>query len=479
MARAASPVSAVLLSRFRRGDNGRLTRVPISKSLSSLSWLCFPPERPPRQSLGMSNPPLGVALNHGLPPRAQELLLLLLLVLLSVPAASQNDAPAAGATPPPSPFQSTQRFNSSMAIIMVVLVSAFFVMGFFSVYLRQCADQRYRRGEAPGPYAFGRRSLRGAGGLDASVIDAFPTFLYSSVKGLKIGKGALECAVCLNEFQDDETLRLIPKCSHAFHPDCIDSWLSSHTTCPVCRADLVPKPGEDLPPTVQLPDPDPAPDASSPQGHVSVHVRPHHDEPRATSEGAKPSPRRDADSAANESVPRRSSSAGMRLARMFLFPRSHSTGHSLSLVRPGYDCERFTLRLPEDVRSRIINDARLERARSCVAFPRASSSRTGYRSGSGLPGPRSPQIYERFDRESRPSKWAFTMTPPFVSRTGSARAGARQASSSGGVEVDTTLLRSSSKPDKSPPPFDRWFVGRDVEAGERSTDWLRRPSSQT
>ncbi|GMP45496.1 hypothetical protein CsSME_00014004 [Camellia sinensis var. sinensis] len=26
-----------------------------------------------------------------------------------------------------------------------------------------------------------------------------------------------------------ENLRLIPKCDHVFHPECIDAWLNSHT----------------------------------------------------------------------------------------------------------------------------------------------------------------------------------------------------------------------------------------------------------
>jgi E3 ubiquitin-protein ligase ATL6/9/15/31/42/55 len=34
------------------------------------------------------------------------------------------------------------------------------------------------------------------------------------------------------------------------------------------------------------------------------------------------------------------------------FPRSHSTGHSL--VQPGEKTERYTLRLPEEVRKQII-----------------------------------------------------------------------------------------------------------------------------
>ncbi|CAI0391952.1 unnamed protein product [Linum tenue] len=67
--------------------------------------------------------------------------------------------------------------------------------------------------------------------------------VYSAVKGLKIGKAAPECAVCLSEFHDGETLRFIPKCDHVFHPECIDAWLESHATCPVCRASFAPRDG--------------------------------------------------------------------------------------------------------------------------------------------------------------------------------------------------------------------------------------------
>ncbi|KAL9661747.1 hypothetical protein QQ045_026575 [Rhodiola kirilowii] len=50
----------------------------------------------------------------------------------------------------------------------------------------------------------------------------------------------MECAVCLNEFQDGELLRIMPKCNHTFHKFCVDVWLGSHVSCPMCRACIVP-----------------------------------------------------------------------------------------------------------------------------------------------------------------------------------------------------------------------------------------------
>ncbi|KAF6151018.1 hypothetical protein GIB67_016496 [Kingdonia uniflora] len=86
------------------------------------------------------------------------------------------------------------------------------------------------------------QAVEGRVGLDPSLIETFPTFLYSVVKLLNIGKEVLECTVCLNHFKDGEIVRLLPKCYHGFHRDCIDAWLESHNTCPVCRDKPVPVP---------------------------------------------------------------------------------------------------------------------------------------------------------------------------------------------------------------------------------------------
>lgn len=52
-------------------------------------------------------------------------------------------------------------------------------------------------------------------------------------------KDPFDCAVCLCEFEAEDKLRLLPKCSHAFHVECIDTWLLSHSTCPLCRFSLL------------------------------------------------------------------------------------------------------------------------------------------------------------------------------------------------------------------------------------------------
>ncbi|KAK2659825.1 hypothetical protein Ddye_006358 [Dipteronia dyeriana] len=312
----------------------------------------------------------------------------LLLFLLALPSATAQMGTSPPPPPPADPFGTIgPRFDSSMAIIMVVLVSAFFLMGFFSVYIRQCARRQFRPNNTTDPYAIfmaanNRRSRRAAArGLEPSVLNTFPTFLYSSVKGLKIGKVCLECAVCLNEFEDDETLRLVPKCSHVFHPDCIDVWLASHTTCPVCRANLVP----DSEPSnisssvnVQLVNPDS--NSGQPEQRSGDIEEIDHDVESADA------------NLISENRATRSRSSGWKLTG--LFPRSHSTGHLL-VQRPDENCERFTLRLPEEVRSQLMKSS--SSSSSSVTFTRVRSSRKGFRSASGGLGlPRNYNFYERF-----------------------------------------------------------------------------------
>ncbi|CAK9144691.1 unnamed protein product [Ilex paraguariensis] len=68
-------------------------------------------------------------------------------------------------------------------------------------------------------------------GLDPSALKSIPVVVFSP----KDFKDGLECAVCLCEVSKGEKARLLPKCNHGFHVDCIDMWFQSHSTCPLCR----------------------------------------------------------------------------------------------------------------------------------------------------------------------------------------------------------------------------------------------------
>ncbi|XP_018449727.1 RING-H2 finger protein ATL32-like [Raphanus sativus] len=243
---------------------------------------------------------------------------------------------------PPSQHELQQQSPApSKTTVFAVLVTSFFFFGLLSVYIRHCtrgmpgySDTNSRRRGG----AFDGCSRRG-GGLEDAVVESFPVFAYSSVKESKIGSGDLECAICLNELEDRETVRLLPVCNHLFHVDCIDAWLYSHATCPVCRFDLAAKPVKTG-----------AEDRAPVSDHVVIDIR--------------------------EAVEEEKS----RHQIVGKFPRSNSTGHSIGRLG-GDGAERFTLRLPEDVRRRIMaaKGRRLKRTRSFDADLMDS----GYVVGSG------------------------------------------------------------------------------------------------
>ncbi|KAJ0757985.1 putative transcription factor C2H2 family [Helianthus annuus] len=73
-------------------------------------------------------------------------------------------------------------------------------------------------------------------GLDESLIQQIPVCRYSKRDGDNIR--LYKCVVCLNEFQDSDTLRVLPSCDHGFHLHCIDIWLRSNPNCPICRLNI-------------------------------------------------------------------------------------------------------------------------------------------------------------------------------------------------------------------------------------------------
>ncbi|WVZ98170.1 hypothetical protein U9M48_043639 [Paspalum notatum var. saurae] len=75
------------------------------------------------------------------------------------------------------------------------------------------------------------------------VVSALPVYVYSTAGGADADGGPAgkspECAVCIVELRDGDSARLLPRCGHRFHADCVGAWLRLHATCPLCRARVV------------------------------------------------------------------------------------------------------------------------------------------------------------------------------------------------------------------------------------------------
>ncbi|KAL0736506.1 hypothetical protein Bca4012_012716 [Brassica carinata] len=144
--------------------------------------------------------------------------------------------------PPPSPQQRhhvTSSFMPGIAVVIAVLTAVFSLTFLLLLYAKHCKrrndyvnhTQRFAASRYGGGYGGGGVGRKNSG-IDRSVIESLPVFRFGALSGHKEG---LECAVCLARFEPTEVLRLLPKCKHAFHVECVDTWLDAHSTCPLCR----------------------------------------------------------------------------------------------------------------------------------------------------------------------------------------------------------------------------------------------------
>ncbi|KAF8039446.1 hypothetical protein BT93_B1858 [Corymbia citriodora subsp. variegata] len=154
----------------------------------------------------------------------------------------------AARTPMSAPSSSSSsKISPAVSFFIVVLAVVFFISGFLHLLIRFLTKNRYpsqvpestRGPQASGSNAFQRQlqqlfNLHDSG-LDQAFINALPVFRYKEIRDLK---EPFDCAVCLCEFTERDELRLLPLCSHAFHIDCIDTWLLSNSSCPLCRGSL-------------------------------------------------------------------------------------------------------------------------------------------------------------------------------------------------------------------------------------------------
>ncbi|CAH2038950.1 unnamed protein product [Thlaspi arvense] len=165
------------------------------------------------------------------------------------------------AFPPPPPsrtftspiFPRSSSSGTSFPILAIavigIIATAFLLVSYYVFVIKCCLNwhqidifRRRRRSSDQNPLMIYSPHEPNRG-LDESAIRAIPIFKFRKRDVVAGGeedqnKNSQECSVCLNEFQEDEKLRIIPNCCHVFHIDCIDIWLQGNANCPLCRTSV-------------------------------------------------------------------------------------------------------------------------------------------------------------------------------------------------------------------------------------------------
>ncbi|XP_021685478.2 E3 ubiquitin-protein ligase ATL41 [Hevea brasiliensis] len=147
------------------------------------------------------------------------------------------------------PHRNTYDLNSKIMLAAIVSLSFVVVLVILLHLYVRCILRRQSRQRAlirslglPIADAHNHSGEPPKTGLDPAVIASLPMFVYKQTgNDENDDSSSKECAVCLSVLEDQEMARLLPNCNHTFHAECIDKWLSSHPTCPICRTEAEPK----------------------------------------------------------------------------------------------------------------------------------------------------------------------------------------------------------------------------------------------
>ncbi|CAD6270944.1 unnamed protein product [Miscanthus lutarioriparius] len=153
--------------------------------------------------------------------------------LSASPAADNNNTPAGVGI--------KVSFRPRVAIVVGIFTMIFSLTFILLMYAKFChpssspppASALVGGGETGGNN--GAAAAAAAVGVPKQVIESLPFFRFATLRGARQG---MECSVCLARFDDADLLRLLPRCRHAFHLDCVDRWLESSASCPLCRTSV-------------------------------------------------------------------------------------------------------------------------------------------------------------------------------------------------------------------------------------------------
>ncbi|KAH7282285.1 hypothetical protein KP509_35G023500 [Ceratopteris richardii] len=122
----------------------------------------------------------------------------------------------------------------ALTIVAIIIFTSCFAMALVSMYLRRsCLPVVHPRGN------HSAATLAYLAEVNEALMKTLPVVEFRTERVEESNHIDVDCSVCLSEFKEGEVLRLMPSCGHLFHKDCIDLWLLSNLTCPLCRSVLL------------------------------------------------------------------------------------------------------------------------------------------------------------------------------------------------------------------------------------------------
>eukprot|EP01134_Creolimax_fragrantissima_P003968 CFRG3968T1 len=135
-------------------------------------------------------------------------------------------------------------FVIMMINTLAILFAFGLSMGCFSLFMRykRIALEHARLQEAEEVKRLAKEKIE-------AIVNALEVSVYKkTMPGADLEAGIMQddeeeadcCAICLEEMEDEDEIRLLPLCVHGtnFHLVCLDQWLMDVQSCPMCKAKL-------------------------------------------------------------------------------------------------------------------------------------------------------------------------------------------------------------------------------------------------
>ncbi|RZB44768.1 putative RING-H2 finger protein ATL71 [Glycine soja] len=77
--------------------------------------------------------------------------------------------------------------------------------------------------------------------LDHTSVRSYPSLQFSKAKlcSSNSNSSSSSCSICLMDYKECDSLRVLPACAHFFHVKCVDPWLRINLTCPLTKIDVM------------------------------------------------------------------------------------------------------------------------------------------------------------------------------------------------------------------------------------------------